>query len=300
MRSTLSISLQRIVPLKTACEFAGVARSSVYYARSAEVVGLRPLMRRGPQGAHTDAELVGHMREVLAASPFLGEGYRKVWAKLRFRGIRSSKARVLRLMREHGLRAPVKSGAPRGPRAHEGSIIPPAPDMRWGTDLTATWTSTEGSVSVMLAVDHHTAEILGIHAAKRATRWEALEPIRQAVRRRFGQIRQKVAAGIELRHDHGSQYISDDFQQEIDFLGLRSSPAFVRAPEGNGCVERAIRTLKEQLLWVKSFDTIEELRRGLLEWAEIYNEHWMLERHGFKSPAQRRREHYAALEKLAA
>ncbi len=192
---------------------------------------------------------------MLAASPFLGEGYRKVWAKLRHRGIRTSRARVLRLMREHGLRAPTRSGTPRGPRSHEGTIIPPAPDMRWGTDLTGTWATRGGSVSVLLSVDHHTAEILGIHAAKRATRWEALEPVRQAVRRCFGGIGERIAAGVELRHDNGSQYISEDFQDEIAFLGLRSSPAFVRAPEGNGCVERAIRTLKEQLLWVPTFET---------------------------------------------
>ena len=34
-------------------------------------------------------------------------------------------------------------------------------------------------------------------------------------------------------------------------LGVESSPAFVRAPEGNGCTERFIRTLKENLLWVR-------------------------------------------------
>jgi hypothetical protein len=45
------------------------------------------------------------------------------------------------------------------------------------------------------------------------------------------------------------------FQQEIEFLGIKSSPAFVRAPEGNGYFERAIRMVKEQLLWVKTFDT---------------------------------------------
>lgn len=87
---------------------------------------------------------------------------------------------------------------------------------------------------------------------------KALEPVRQAVRRCFGGIGEQVAAGVELRHDNGSQYISEDFQDEIAFLGLRSSPAFVRAPEGNGCVERAIRTLKEQLLWVRTFETVEE------------------------------------------
>jgi putative transposase len=172
--------------------------------------------------------------------------------------------------------------------------------MRWGTDLTGTWTTQQGNVSVMLAVDHHTAEILGIHAAKGASRWEALEPVRQAVRRCFGGVRKNVASGLELRHDHGSQYMSFHFQQEIEFLGIKSSPAFVRAPEGNGCVERAIRTLKEQLLWVKTFDTVEDLRRALLDWAELYNERWMIQRHGYISPAQRRREYHAGAEKRAA
>ena len=42
-----------------------------------------------------------------------------------------------------------------------------------------------------------------------------------------------------------SQYLSDHFQGELRFLGIRSSPSFVAAPEGNGCAERFIRTLKE-------------------------------------------------------
>ncbi len=66
--------------------------------------------------------------------------------------------------------------------------------------------------------------------------------------------------------------MSDDFQNEIRFLGIESSPAFVRAPEGNGCAERFIRTLKENLLWVRTFDTVEELRQALLEFRDLYNE----------------------------
>jgi putative transposase len=34
-------------------------------------------------------------------------------------------------------------------------------------------------------------------------------------------------------------------------LGITSSPAFVREPEGNGCAERFIRTLKENLKWLR-------------------------------------------------
>ena len=43
------------------------------------------------------------------------------------------------------------------------------------------------------------------------------------------------------------KYMSDAFQNELKFLGIESSPAFVRAPEGNGCAERFIHTLKENL-----------------------------------------------------
>jgi len=77
--------------------------------------------------------------------------------------------------------------------------------------------------------------------------------------------------GLTLRHDHDSQYMSHDFQEEIAFLGITSSPAFVRAPEGNGCAERFFRTLKENLLWGKTFATVEELRQALLEFQRTYN-----------------------------
>ena len=46
----------------------------------------------------------------------------------------------------------------------------------------------------------------------------------------------------------------------------------MREPEGNGVAERFIRTLKENLLWVRSFDTIEALRLALLEFKRTYNE----------------------------
>ena len=62
------------------------------------------------------------------------------------------------------------------------------------------------------------------------------------VRERFGPISDGVARGLRLRHDHGSNYLADDFQQEVAFFGIESSPSFVREPEGNGVAERFIRT----------------------------------------------------------
>ena len=97
------------------------------------------------------------------------------------------------------------------------------------------------------------------------TRFEALEPIRQGVRRSLG---------------------ADHVQKEIAFLGIESSPASVHAPDGNGCAERFIRTLKENLLWVRHFETIEELRQALLAFREVYNTTWLRSGRGYLTPKQ--------------
>ena len=84
--------------------------------------------------------------------------------------------------------------------------------------------------------------------------------------------------------------MSHDFQEEIAFSGVESSPSFVREPEGNGIAARFIRTMKENLLWVRIFETIEELRLDLIEFAQWYNTQWLVARHGHMTPAQVRAE----------
>ena len=87
----------------------------------------------------TDDAPAEEVRRLLRDSPFHGEGHRKVWARLRLAGVRPSKRRVLRLMREHGLLAPSRTGPPRGPRSHDGTIIPATVDAMGGADLTTTY-----------------------------------------------------------------------------------------------------------------------------------------------------------------
>ena len=89
--------------------------------------------------------------------------------------------------------------------------------------------------------------------------------------------------------------MSHVFQEELTFLGITSSPAFVREPEGNGCAERCIRTLKENLLWLTTFHTVEELRLALHAFQRQYNETWLIGRHGYKAPAQVRYEQQCIL-----
>ena len=194
MKHEASVSLQRIVPLVRVCELAGMARSSVYASRSATLVAFP--VRRGPKTLYSDARLTEEIRAVLAASPFVGEGYRKVWAKLRHRG----RAHQQGTGAAADARGRVAGAEPRrrraraeSPRWHDhprrarhavgyGSDDDRDPRGRPGRRLHRDRSRDRGTV--------------GVHAAKRATRYEALEPLRQGIRRCFGTIDANVACGL--------------------------------------------------------------------------------------------------------
>jgi transposase InsO family protein len=87
----------------------------------------------------------------------------------------------------------------------------------------------------------------------------------------------------------GSCFRSDHYQAEIDHLGIARSPAFPSEPETNGCAEKAIQILKEQLLSIERFETLDELRTAVRRFGPAYNQHWLIERHGYRTPTEARK-----------
>ena len=126
MSHTVSPSSAKPYGLALVCRVWGTPRATVYRHRVPPRT--EPAQRRGPAGPMSDAALLAAIRAVLAASPFHGEGHRKVWARLRIMGVRTSKRRVLRVMGENDLLAPSRVGSARGPRSHDGTIIPETVD----------------------------------------------------------------------------------------------------------------------------------------------------------------------------
>ena len=233
--------------------------------------------------------MLAAIRTVLTQSPFHTEGHRKVRVRLRPHGIYVGKQRVLRLMRADRLLAPTRRDHVHGDRAHAGTIITQRPDELWGTDATRFYTQREGWCWFFGAIDHCSEDLVGWHVAKVGDRWAALEPIRQGVQHTHGGYAPKIALGLGLRADHGPQYTADQFLGELRWLGIRLSPSYVGEPECNGIMERWIRTLKEECLHLHDFATLEEARQVIGEFIERYNRAWLLERHGYRTPAEVRR-----------
>ena len=195
------------------------------------------------------------------------------------------KNRVLRLMRKAGLLAPQRVAKRRTPRVHDGRIITDAPNVRWGTDATMAWTKNDGWVWVFALLDHYTDEAWA-HVAKVGNRFAALQPVYDAVIDRFGKLGPDVARGIKLRHDWGSQYRSHHFQGSLNWLGIEDDAAFVGEPQGNGVAERFMRTIKEQCLWSRLFEDVDDLRQGVATFIQTYNDEWLIERLGHRTPRE--------------
>ena len=285
--------------LERVCRVLAFPRATLYAQRARKAAQVLPLhpARRGPKPTLSDADLLAVIRVDLETSPFVGEGHRKVWARLRIlQGIHVSKDRVCRLMREHALLSPhrVSQGQP---SRHEGSIQTEAPNRMWGTDGIRIQTVEDGWVWVFSAVDHCDACCVGIHAAKIGNRFAALQPIAQGLQLEFGATGANAGKGLALRMDHGTQYTANDFLNQIAFWGIDTSFAFVAEPQTNGVAERFNRTLKEQVIQGRIFRNVEEVRDAVTAFRDRYNRHWRLEKLGFRSPYEVRQHH--ALRKAA-
>lgn len=276
------------------CETLSVARSSIYSLKKNGRRGPYPPPggKRGPKTELSDDELLSLVREDLKESPFLGEGHRKVWARLRRKGYRVGRKRVLRIMRENNLLAPVSRKHIHGNRAHDGRITKDSPNVMWGTDGTRFYTEYDGWCWFFVAIEHFNCEVVGHHSCKIGDRFAALEPVRQGVTKHFGAIGPDVARGLTLRMDNGPQYTSHDFTNEIKFIGITSSPAFVGEPECNGMAEWFMRVLKEQVIWGRRFENLDEAKKAISDFIEEFNRSWQIERLGYCSPIEARMDHY--------
>ena len=265
------------------CEAFGISRQAYYAAKKPRPAAKVVAIRRAPR--HTSSEVaLAAIREVIRAEP--AWGVRKVWATLQREGLKVSRKRVHALMRANGL---VLARDREPGETTRGHVAVPEPNRRFGGDLTTVWTRVDGWVAVVPTIDCGCRSVLGLTVTKDQHGPAVLASVEQALREAFGEPR-CVPEGVELRTDHGPQYTGADCAALVAKWGLVHTFAPVGRPTGNAVAERVIRTMKEEVVWLRDWETADELLEALLAWQRRYNTQRPHQALGWKTPAEYRAE----------
>lgn len=268
-----------------ACEVFAVSRQAYYAARRRREA---PRVVRPPQPAtrrpHVTVEaLRPAIERIVREHP--AWGVRKVWAMLRREDLRVSQRRVWALMRTWGLT--LKPDRVVGKDPPRGKVVVPDANRRWATDLTTVWTKQDGLVAVVPVIDCGCRSLLALEATKHQDSAAVLAPVRSALADTFGSP-ETVPPGLELRTDHGSQYTGADCEAFCAQWRLEHTLAPVGRPTGNSVAERVIRTLKEEVIWLRDWQSLAEVQAALAAWTTLYNHVRPHQALKYATPAERR------------
>lgn len=265
------------------CKAFGISRAAYYAAKKPRPAVKAITVRHAPRYTSSEVALAA-IREVIAAER--AWGVRKVWATLKRHGLKVSRKRVHALMKANNLILARDSDPGEPLRGH---VAVPEPNRRFGGDLTTVWTKRDGWVAVVPTIDCGCRSVLGLTVTTDQHGPAVLASIEEALRKAFGEPK-FVPSGVELRTDHGSQYTGADCAALVEKWGLLHTFAPVGRPTGNAVAERVIRTMKEEVVWLRDWEDAAELREALLAWQVRYNTHRPHQALGWKTPAEYRAE----------
>jgi putative transposase len=221
-------------------------------------------------------------------------GAPRVHAQLRRDGVRTSRKRVERLMRTHGLQGAFlrkrwRCSTRQDPQATPApdlvnrDFTAPAPNRLWVADLSRIPTG-EGPLWLASVRDAYSRRIVGWKASDRADTDLVLGALEYAL---WGRGLDGDPAQRRLIHhsDRGAQYTAIRFTQRLADAGIRPSMGSVGDSFDNALAENFFSTLKVELVYRTSFRTREEAELALFRYVDgWYNPHRIQKALGWRSP----------------
>lgn len=284
-----------VATVKLLCAVFGVSRQAYYAARRGPAVAAKVIRLPVRPDVAPTAAILEKMQLVIAENP--AWGVRKVWAALRREhGLKVSKKRVWAIMKANGL-VLARDSEPGEPT--RGHVAVPEPNRRLAADFTTVWTRVDGVVAVVPTIDCGCRSILGMVVTKDQQAPAVLSSVEQALLETFGSP-SLVPHDLELRSDHGPQYTGADCEELVRRWGLEHTFAPVGRPTGNAVVERFIRTMKEEVIWLRDWNTAAELREAINAWLVKYHTRRAHQALGWMTPSEYRAAHLPSLAARAA
>jgi transposase InsO family protein len=261
--------------VKDACHAVEMSRSRYYREfceRKAEII---PEVR--------DRNLLERIQGIKTEHPFWG--YRRVRAWLLHRGkMRVNEKRVRRVMKENGLMATqTVHRAKRRPQRSKPRAE--RPRQYWGIDMTKFLIPVLGWVYLVIVLDWYTKKIVGwdLSLRSRASEWKSA--LEMAIQREFAEgVR---GQGLKLISDNGSQPTSVSFMRDMATLGIEQIFTSYDNPKGNAETERMLRTVKEEIIWLNEFSSLDEAKQKIGHWIDLdYNKLYVHSELGYISPEE--------------
>ncbi len=256
------------ISVRRQCELLGLPRSSYY---------------REPAGeSEENLELMKLIDEEYTRHPFYGS--RKIKKYLRTLGYKVGRKRVQRLMRLMGL----SSIAPRKRTtiAGEGHKIYPyllrnldinCPNMVWASDITYI-RLRGGFVYLTVVMDWYSRYVLSWEVSITMDDSFCVSALERALR-----LHGKPNI---FNTDQGSQYTGAAFTRVLKDHGVRISMDGKGRAMDNIMVERLWRTVKYEDIYIKDYETVEDLKKGLRSYFWFYNNERPHQSLGNRTPAE--------------
>jgi len=232
--------------------------------------------------------LLKKIKEIKVEHPFWG--YRRVWAHLRYvDGLIVNKKRIYRLMREHHLTVKPNPRLIAKRVSERPKPRPVRPKQWWGIDMTKVMTDS-GWVYVVMVLNWYTKKIMGYYSGRQARSREWLKALEKGLNGEFpGGVR---GHGIKLMSDNGSQPTPLSFMKACSNLEVQRVFTSYNNPKGNADTERMIRTMKEELFWLREWESERELSFELGKRVDYCNRNYLHSAHGYRTPVQVEEEYY--------
>jgi putative transposase len=200
-------------------------------------------------------------------------GAPRIAAELQAKGIKVSRQRVARRMKELGLRAQgkrkfrvttdSKHTLPVAANLLQRDFASYQANQKWVGDITYVHTD-EGWLYLAVVIDLYSRKVIGWSMSTRIDAKLACDALMMALQARY------FPKGVIVHTDRGIQYCSAAYQSIIRWYGLVCSMSRVRDCWDNAVAESFFHTLKTELIYVNRYVTPEEARQSIFHYIEMY------------------------------